>query len=111
MNFEFPTERKIKKVFEMYSDTNRFIITANNIKLYNDIFKQTKKKFYVENTEDNILITFLRRNNKILLNFNNIRYSIKIVLLQNLLLDILRNVEVIRLNKEDFEKYKDKITK
>lgn len=107
LNFTQPTREKIENVINAYPKTNRFII-SNNIKIYNDILKMTTKKYYVENETGNQLITFLRKNNKILLNFNNLRpHELSFVLQSNTLYDILKNTEVIMISKEIYDNYKN----
>lgn len=102
--FEDPTEDKIEFVLDKFKRTNRFIIT-DNIRFYNYYFKQTRKKYYVENPKDDNFITFLRKNNKILINFETLN-SIK-DLVEKQLEDLLRNTEVIKINKEILYKYEE----
>jgi hypothetical protein len=59
-----PTERKIKKVLQLYPKTNRYVI-SDNIRTYNYILKSTSKKYYVMNIQGAQLITFFKKNNKI----------------------------------------------
>lgn len=105
MNFLNPTAVKINNVISKYPNTNRFVVD-NNIKIYNSVLKNTIKKYYVENTKNdsNNIISFFRRNNKILFNFNNLSNIVKKIYLDNILFyDILNNVEVIKMNKEIFQ--------
>jgi len=101
LNFDEPSEELILEVLKKYPNTNRFVI-SNNIKIYNDVLKDTIKKYYIENVETTKIITFFRKNNKILFNFNNVNKKVKEFLLDNFLFDILKNVEVIRLDKYSF---------
>lgn len=101
LDFKEPTDNLILKVLELYPNTNRFVI-SNNIKIYNDVLKQTTKKYYIENTENSKLITFFRKNNKVLFNFNNVNTKVKEFLLDNFLFDILKNVEVIIIDIDSF---------
>lgn len=103
LSFNEPTPVLIEEVLKLYPSTNRFII-HNNIKVYNDILKSTTKKYYVENNEHHGFITFFRKNNKVLLNFEKFTDEIKEFLLNNFLFDILKNVEVIIISKKDFMK-------
>jgi hypothetical protein len=48
LSFKTPTFEKIDWVVKNYSHTNRYII-SDNIRIYNDYFKRTNKKYYVEN--------------------------------------------------------------
>lgn len=102
LNFREPTEELILDVINKYPNTNRYVI-SNNIKLYNDILKNTTKKYYIENTENTKIITFFRKNNKILFNFNNVNKKVREFLLDNFLFDILKNVEVIMIDKNSYK--------
>ena len=103
MDFVEPTEEMIRNVLNLYPNTNRFVV-SNNIKLYNDLLKTTNKKYYVENTESFGFITFFRKNNKVLLNFVKLNDALKDFVLDNLLFDVLKNVEVILIKNNDFIK-------
>lgn len=102
LNFREPTEELILDVINKYPNTNRYVI-SNNIKLYNDVLKNTTKKYYIENTENTKIITFFRKNNKILFNFNNVNKKVREFLLDNFLFDILKNVEVIMIDKNSYK--------
>lgn len=102
--FAEPTRDKILNVVNTFSKTNRFVI-SNNIKLYNDVLKTTGKKYYIENEKGANLISYLRKNNKILVNFNNLRkIEADLLLDESVLMDLLRNVEVIQISKSVYEK-------
>lgn len=100
-NFSNPELSLVEKVLREYPNTNRFVI-SNNIKFYNDILKTTNKKYYVENFPGAGLITFFRKNNKVLLNFEILTKEEKKFIFDNIFEDILKNVEVILISKEDF---------
>jgi hypothetical protein len=68
LNFEEPTKEKILFVVDTFQKTNRYVI-SNNIRVYNDVLKHTGKKYYIENRTGVNLISYLRKNNKILLIF------------------------------------------
>ena len=106
LNFFNPTEDKIKKVLQLYPKTRRFVI-EDNIRIYNQALKRTNKKFYVENSEGIGFISFFRKNNKVLLNITKLSTFEKQFALNICLEDILRNIEVIQLEEEDFEEYKE----
>ncbi|HRR48608.1 MAG TPA: hypothetical protein P5293_01320 [Bacteroidales bacterium] len=106
--FQDPTKEKIEAVLTLYSKTNRFVI-SDNIRIYNALLKQTAKKYYVKNTAGVGLISFFRKNNKVLLDTIVLSEQEKSFVLDTLLPDILRNIEVIRVSKSDFEKYKAKL--
>ena len=71
LSFVNPTFEKLEWVVNNYRTTNRYII-SDNIRIYNAFFKRTNKKYYVENDKLNGLITFFRKNNKILFNVTNL---------------------------------------
>lgn len=106
IDFAEPTIEKLEYLMDVLPKTNRFIV-SDNIKFYNDFFRNTRKKYYVENTlkDNNNLISFLRRNNKVLINFNKVDNYTKTFLLDCLLEDILRNVEIIKISTYLFNIY------
>ena len=105
LNFTEPTKEKVLSVINTFTKTNRYVI-SNNIKIYNDILKTTSKKYYIENEKNTNLISYLRKNNKILINFNNLRQNeLDLLLDEKILLDLLRNVEVIMIQSSIYEKY------
>lgn len=102
LDFFNPNEDKIYKVLELYPKTKRFVI-QNNIRMYNSILRTTKKKYYCENSKGDKLITFFRKNNKVLLNFFNLspverEFALSIIAFR----DVLRNLEVIMIDVEIF---------
>lgn len=101
LSFFNPTEEKIKKVLEYYPKTNRFVID-NNIREYNSILKWTNKKYYVQNNKGDGFISFFRKNNKILLDFNRLSAAARQFVLTQCFEDVLKNVEVIKIDKEIF---------
>jgi len=104
MSFGEPTKEKIEAVLQLFPRTNRFVIDRE-IKIYNDALKYTAKKFYVENRVGASIISFFRKNNKVLVNFNRLRGIEKEFLLNEYVLpDMLRNVEVVQLAKVDLDK-------
>lgn len=105
--FENPSEDKIKNVLRLYPKTNRFIID-DNIKTYNYILRKTNKKYYVENKRDVPLITFFRKNNKVLVNFNNLtEEENEFLLSDDVFSDVLKNTEVIKIYSSIFETKKE----
>ncbi len=102
MAFEDPTKEKVDAVFTLYPKTNRFII-SDNIRFYNGILKNTSKKYYVKNIQGIGLISFFRKNNKVLLDVTVLEETERKMILGQLLPDVLRNIEVIKLTKNDFE--------
>ena len=102
-----PTEEKIKTVLSLYPRTNRFVI-EDNIRIYNSTLKRTNKKYYVMNMPGVGFISFFRKNNKVLLNIENLSVFEKQFVLKVCLEDVLKNIEVIQLNREDFEETQEK---
>ncbi len=101
LRFFNPTEDKIKKVLSLDPKTNRFVI-EDNIRIYNNVLKRTNKKYYVMNMPDVGFISFFRKNNKVLLNLLHLSPFEKQFVLAVCLEDVLRNIEVIQLEEEDF---------
>lgn len=101
--FETPTEHKIRGVLELFNKTNRFIID-DNIRVYNGFLKNTNKKYYVSNKKGTKIISFLRRNNKILLNINLLSSQEReFMLCEDIFYDLLDNLEIMCMKKEDFD--------
>jgi hypothetical protein len=84
---------------EKFPLTNRYII-SDNIKFYNDILK-ARKKYYVENMIGDNLISFFKKNNKVLLNIENL-FDYQLELIEKEYFDILRNVEVLSMKESTF---------
>lgn len=102
-NFHKPTKEKVDRVISLYPKTNRFVI-EKDIRIYNFILRSTSKKYYVENSRGMGLITFFRRNNKVLLNLVKLTDEERRFILFSLA-DVLRNVEVIILKERDFRNH------
>lgn len=103
LSFDDPTERKVKKVLELFPKTNRFVI-ENDIKIYNFILRGTSKKYYVSNVQNTDMVSFFRKNNKILVNFNYFDlFDYKYYLIDSVFEDLLRNVEVIDISRDIFD--------
>lgn len=102
-----PTEDKMNFILFKYPHTNRFIV-GDNIRFYNWFFRNYEKKYYVENRYNAKIISFFKKNNKVLLNFNKLDYDTKRFALKNeVFKDILRNLEIIQLDDETFNRKKD----
>jgi hypothetical protein len=107
LDFKSPNNEIINELMSLFSKTNRFVVDRF-IRIYNDILKNTKKKFYVENTPGQPLISFFRKNNKILLNVNNLSANERSFILdEKIFADILYNTEVIRIDKDIFDRYQN----
>lgn len=94
MNFENENiDEGVNETLSRFPQTKRFVI-EDNIRDYNRLLKRTPKKFYVENKEGDKLISFFRRNNKVLLNVERItKFELEFVM-ENID-DILFNTEVL----------------
>jgi hypothetical protein len=103
LDFFKPTESKVKKVINLYPKTMRFVI-ENNIKTYNYILRGTNKKYYVENSPGVDVISFFKKNNKVLCNFNNFDDTERQFLLTRVVFEsVLKNTEVIIVSQSAFE--------
>lgn len=108
LNFKSPNKFIIEECIRLYRNTNRYIID-DNIRDYNNTLKHTGKKYYIENSKNVVdLISFFRKNNKILLNFENLTYIDKDYCLKNIR-NIIKNVEIIALSMSDFDKVYDEL--
>lgn len=104
-SFDEPTQEKIDIITEKYPEVNRFIID-DNVRFYNYALKPLQKKYYVMNAPGISLISFLRKNNKILLSLSNLNdIELDFMLLD--LEDVLKNIEVIEGSQDIYLKYKD----
>lgn len=104
LSFKEPNVLKILNVLKTFKDTNRFIVD-DNIKVYNSALKSIdKKKYYVENVKGDDLITFFRRNNKVLLNTLRLDGNeVKFISHSKTFSDILKNLEVILVSDKFFK--------
>ena len=108
LNFENPTSEKIKWVLNKYSLTNRYIID-DNIRIYNSFLKKTNKKYYIENKTDDKLVSFFKKNNKVLLNFLKLSKTTLEFVMYECFEDVLYNTEVIIISQEIFDLKQDVI--
>jgi len=106
LKFKNPTSEKIKWVLQKYSLTNRYIID-NNIRIYNNFLKKTNKKYYIENKPEDKLISFFKKNNKVLLNFLKLNNITLKYIMNECFEDILYNTEVIIINQEMYDSKQD----
>ena len=94
LDFKTPTFDKVDFVLKTFKATNRFVID-NNIKFYNEILRNTNKKYYISNTEEDKIITFFKKNNKVLLDTTRLNPLEKAFVFSVALEDVLANTEVI----------------
>lgn len=103
LDFFNPNEEKIRKVIRNFPKTNRYVI-EDNIRIYNFILRGTSKKYYVSNSGGADVISFFRKNNKVLVNFFKLTEFEKVFLLSDKVFeDVLRNTEVIQIDKDIFD--------
>lgn len=94
-------------MLELYPKTNRYVI-SNEIRTYNYILKSTSKKYYVKNIQGSPLVTFIKKNNKILFDFGCLStFEKQFLLLNDVFVDLLRNTEVIMIDQKTFDEKKD----
>lgn len=104
-NFKNPTQKKVDIIVEKYPEVNRFII-EDHIRFYNYTLKPLQKKYYVMNSSGISLISFFRKNNKILLSLSNLNdIELDFILLD--LEDLLKNIEVIEGSHEIYTMHKE----
>ena len=105
LNFLHPDNNRMEWVINKFPQTNRYIVDAKNIKFYNYYLKRTSLKYYIINTNTVFtgLISFYKRNNKVLLDITALQNSVRLFLLEYLLYDILENTEVIIISKDDYD--------
>lgn len=102
-DFAMPTYDLVIQVLHLFPKTNRFVI-EDNIREYNSILRRTQKKYYVMNKTGADVISFFRKNNKILFNFLNLcKEERNFFLMEGVFEDVLRNTEVITINKTIYD--------
>ncbi len=109
--FEDPTIEKMNWVIDTFYKTHRFIIDSLHIRLYNGFFKRTNKKYYVINdTTTDGLISFFKKNNKVLLDITALSYDDRMYVLTTSFADVLKNTEVIIISKDDYDEHLDELS-
>lgn len=93
-DFKEPTVEKVEYILKVFSGTNRFVV-SDNVKFYNGILKNTNKKYYIANVEGDQLISFFKRNNKVLLDTTKLNPLEKAFIFSVCLTDVLVNTEVM----------------
>jgi len=94
-------------VFENYHKTNRFIIESD-VRFYNYILKHVSKKYYVSNVKGKQILSFFKRNNKVILNmFRLEEYEQEFMYHDEFLIDVLSNLEVMIVSKKYYIDKKD----
>lgn len=104
LNLKNQTKENIEAAVALFPNTNRFVVPSNaSIKVFNSVFKAIEKKYYVENEKGSKLISFFKKNNKVLLNIDNLApHEKEFVLNKSTISDIMWNCEVIQMSKKDY---------
>lgn len=103
LDFTNPSYDLVNQVLHLFPKTNRFVI-EDNIREYNSILRRTEKKYYVMNKNGADIISFFRKNNKILLNLMNMSKEERdFFLMEGIFEDVLRNTEVIGVSKKVYD--------
>jgi len=113
LSFDTPNDDKMEWVINKFYQTNRFIVDNSDIKYYNYYLKRTNLKYYVINTVniESKLISFYKRNNKVLLDITVLSQSERLFVLHSALVDVLQNTEVIIISESDYLTVKNVIDK
>ena len=110
LKFDTPTVDKMNWVIDCFYKTHRFVIDAEHIRFYNGFFKRTNKKYYVINDKStNGLISFFKKNNKVLLDITALNEMDRMYALNVAFADILRNTEVIIISKADYTEHLEEL--
>jgi len=111
LRFDYPTESKMDWVVKTFYKTHRYVIDSDNIRFYNNYFKGTSKKYYVINDKNTDgLISFYKKNNKVLLDITVLSEFDRLYVLNVAFADILRNTEVIIISNEDYNDHLDELS-
>jgi hypothetical protein len=103
LDFALPTYDLVNQILHLFPKTNRFVI-EDNIREYNSILRNTEKKYYVMNKKNASIISFFRKNNKILLNLLNMSKEERdFFLMEGIFEDVLKNIEVIAMSKKIYD--------
>lgn len=104
LSFRNPTDDKMEWVMQTFRNTNRYVIDTTHIRYYNYYLKRTNLKYYIINTRNSWrgLVSFFKRNNKVLLDFTQLSLFERQFALKVSLDDILSNTEVVLIEEEDF---------
>jgi hypothetical protein len=110
LDFKEPTMEKVNYVLSTFKSTNRYSMD-NNVKFYNSILKNTNKKYYITNNEGDTLITFFKRNNKVLLDTTKLSILEKAFVFSVALTDVLNNTEVIIVEHKYYREHPEPFNK
>ena len=110
LDFREPTLEKVNYVLNTFTNTNRFVVDKN-IKFYNAMLRDTNKKYYVANVEGDTLITFFKRNNKVLLDTTKLSILERAYVFSVALADVLNNTEVIIVENKYYREHPERFNK
>lgn len=104
LKFASPDDNKMQWVIDTFKKTNRYVIDTLHIRYYNYYLKKTNLKYYIINTKKDWkgIVTFFKKNNKVLLDFTQLSDFEKLFVLNVSLDDVLSNTEVILIDKSDY---------
>jgi len=107
--FDDPTDDKMEWVLQTFRKTNRYVIDITNIRYYNYYLKRTNLKYYIINTVDSWrgLVSFFKRNNKVLLDITKLSIFERQFVLNVSLKDVISNTEVLLMDKDDYTDHLD----
>ena len=110
LDFDNPDNTKMEWVISKFPQTRRFVVDNIHIKYYNYFLKRTNLKYYVINTNNrwNGIVSFYKRNNKVLLDTTQLTDNEKSFVFYSMK-DVLFNTEVIIISKNDYNKNKQSI--
>ncbi len=114
LKLDRPSISAMDLITDFYHKTNRYIVDMENVRFYNSYFKTTNIKYYVINTERYYtgIISFFKRNNKILLDTTILDDDTKdYINIPDVMIDILSNMEVIIIDQFYFDINKDIFSK
>ena len=109
LSFEDPTDDKMEWVMRTFKKTNRYVVDTRHIRYYNYYLKRTNLKYYIINIENTWrgLISFFKRNNKVLLDITKLSMFEKQFVLNVALEDVISNTEVLLMDKSDYTEHLD----
>jgi len=102
--FKDPDDSKMEWVLNTFKKTNRYVVDIHHIRYYNYYLKRTNLKYYIINTRDTWkgIISFFKRNNKVLLDTTQLSLFEKQFVFNVALQDVLSNAEVLLMDKQDY---------
>lgn len=104
LRFDSPNDDKMRWVANTFKKTNRYVVDGDHVRYYNYYLKNTNLKYYIINTKKDWkgIVTFFKRNNKVLLDTTILSDFERLFILNVSLEDVLANTEVILILKDDY---------